>query len=222
MSNESTASGGRPRREIRSFARREGRITAGQIKALQQEWPNFGLELSTGLCAETFAVQQPTTLEIGFGMGTSLFEMATSKAGTNFVGIEVHRPGVGHLLQLASRSGLKNLKIYQDDAIDVLNKCIPCGFLDSIQILFPDPWHKRKHHKRRLINANFVKLLASRLTSSGIVHIATDWAPYATVIATLLSDWPRAPMPHRYITKYEKRGLGLDHEVFAFSCRKPA
>jgi len=204
------------RRPIRSFVIREGRMTPGQKRALEEAWPHYGLEVSAGALnlSQLFASSGPTILEIGFGMGDSLFEMAVGNPHINYIGVEVHRPGVGHLLHLADDAKLENIKVFAEDSIDVLTQCIPEKSLDGIQIFFPDPWHKKKHHKRRLISAEFAILLESRLKSGGVLHIATDWAHYAESIEETLSNWTPATTPNRAQTKYERRGLRLDHEVF--------
>ena len=205
------------RRDIKSYVLREGRITPGQKRALEDQWPVYGLNVEDGLLNSPFSKSQETVLEIGFGMGDSLFEMATLHPDQNFIGVEVHRPGVGHLLQLAAEAKLNNLRVYRADSKDVLNQCIHDRSLDKIQIFFPDPWHKKKHNKRRLINDDFVNLLAKKLKQGGILHIATDWAPYAEVISEVMQDWCVCEIPDRVETKYERRGLRLDHEVFDFA-----
>ncbi|MFT4676151.1 MAG: tRNA (guanine-N7-)-methyltransferase [Patiriisocius sp.] len=204
------------RRPIRSFVIREGRMTPGQRRALEEAWPDYGLEVSDGLLDldSLFSNSAPTICEIGFGMGDSLFEMAEKNARLNYIGVEVHRPGVGHLLKLAEESSLNNLKVFAEDSIDVLTECIPPKSLDGIQIFFPDPWHKKKHHKRRLISESFSELLEGRLKTGGVLHIATDWSHYAESIAETLSSWQKTSIPERVETKYERRGIGLDHEVF--------
>ena len=211
------------RREIRSFVIREGRMTPGQKRAMEVCWPEFGLNVEDGLIdhKQKFSKSQPLVLEIGFGMGDSLFEMASNEPTNNFIGVEVHRPGVGHLLQLAQEHQLSNLRLYNADSIDVLSRCIPSNCLDKIQIFFPDPWHKKKHNKRRLISPTFVELLASRLRQDGVLHIATDWAPYAEVIGEVMVGWDKAKVPARATTKYEKRGLRLNHEVFDLAYTRP-
>lgn len=211
------------RRAIRSFVIREGRMTPGQKRALESDWPAYGLNVSDGLLdlQNLFVKAGPVVLEIGFGMGDSLFEMAAKNADVNYIGVEVHRPGVGHLLKLASDAQLTNLKVFSEDSIDVLSRCVPEKSLDGVQIFFPDPWHKKKHHKRRLINGDFVQLLESRLKVGGVLHIATDWANYAEWIQDVLQDWVATSVPERAETKYERRGKRLDHEVFdlAYSAR---
>lgn len=204
------------RRAIRSFVIREGRMTPGQKRALEEAWPDYGLQVSDGLLGfdELFAASGPVVLEIGFGMGDSLFEMASGNPQINYIGVEVHRPGVGHLLYLADEAKLGNIKVFAEDSIDVLTRCIPEKSLDGIQIFFPDPWHKKKHHKRRLISEEFAGLLENRLKRGGVLHIATDWAHYAESIEETLSNWTSTVAPGRAQTKYERRGLKLNHEVF--------
>lgn len=198
-------------------------MTPGQKRALDTAWPAYGLSVADGvLDLETLFVKPgPVILEIGFGMGDSLFEMAASNPHLNYIGVEVHRPGVGHLLKLAADAELRNLKVFSEDSIDVLSQCVPVKSLAGVQIFFPDPWHKKKHHKRRLINAAFVALIESRLTVGGVLHIATDWANYAEWIQEVLAGWPVADIPDRVETKYERRGKRLEHEVFdlAYSAR---
>ena len=190
-------------------------MTPGQKRALETAWPVYGLQVADGQLdfSNVFSTPRPVTLEIGFGMGESLFEMAVANPGTNYIGVEVHRPGVGHLLKLAADAGLDNLRVYSEDSLDVIEQCIPNKSLAGVQIFFPDPWHKKKHHKRRLINPEFVKLLESRLKTGGVLHIATDWANYAEWIEEVLSDWVKTDIPARAETKYERRGLRLAHEV---------
>jgi len=205
------------RRDIKSYVLREGRITPGQKRALKEHWSEFGLDIEDGLLDSPFPKTQEMVLEIGFGMGDSLFEMASLYADQNFIGVEVHRPGVGHLLQLAAEMELKNLRVFRADSKDVLNQCVLDHSLDKVQIFFPDPWHKKKHNKRRLINNDFVDLLAEKLKHGGVLHIATDWAPYAEVILEVMQNWTTCKIPDRAETKYERRGLRLDHEVFDFA-----
>ncbi len=202
------------RREIRSYVIREGRMTPGQKKALEDFWPVYGLDIEAGkISSKIFGADQPLVVEVGFGMGDSLFEMVSQTPDQNFIGIEVHKPGVGHLLKLAGEHGLENLKVFRADSIDVFEQAIPDRSLDKVQIFFPDPWHKKKHHKRRLINPDFAALLARKIKSGGIVHIATDWEPYAEVIREVFASWQPCEVPPRVTTKYERRGLKLDHRV---------
>ena len=216
-------------KSIRSFAVRTGRLTSGQEKSLQLGWPSLGLDLDGGLAAFNAAFERkaPRVLEIGYGMGHSLLQMAQAEQDKDFVGTEVHSPGVGSLIQGAfdAESGevrLGNLKTYMADAVDVLNEAVPPDSLARIQIYFPDPWHKKKHHKRRLVQPELVKLMVSRLQIGGILHLATDWEPYAEHMLEVLSsesglantfkDFAERP-EWRPQTKFEKRGESLGHEV---------
>lgn len=217
------------KKPIRSFAVRIGRLTAGQERALQLGWSSVGLDLDGGVSAfgSAFDRQAPKILEIGYGMGHSLLEMAEAEQDKDFVGIEVHSPGVGSLIQGAfdtdtSEIKLTNIKTYMADAVDVLNEAIPPDSLARIQVYFPDPWHKNKHRKRRLIQPELVKLLSSRLEIGGLLHLATDWEPYAKHMLEVLSaesslentvaDFVERP-DWRPLTKFEKRGEGLGHKV---------
>lgn len=214
-------------RPIRSFIRREGRLTSGQAYALDTHWQQFGLEKDSGQIEynEVFGNAGRRVLEIGFGMGNSLVTMAERMPDHQFIGIEVHRPGVGSLINQAERLGLTNLKTYADDAVQVLKQCIPNDHLDVVQIFFPDPWHKRKHHKRRLIQTEFLDLIQTKLKIGGTLHVATDWQDYATHILRTLSAHPHyantsssgdyCPRPaHRPQTKFEARGTRLGHGVW--------
>ncbi len=212
------------KREIRSFVIRDGRITPGQTKALEDYWPIYGFDLAEDPTPQSkpidknlpFLTEQPVVLEIGFGMGDSLFEMAMQSPDINFIGVEVHRPGVGHLLSLVHREGLKNVRFFKADSVNVLKYGLSDNVLDKVQIFFPDPWHKKKHHKRRLITSAFVELIQAKLKPGGLLHIATDWEPYADDIAELMartSAFEKCAAPERVLTKYEKRGLRLGHVV---------
>jgi tRNA (guanine-N7-)-methyltransferase len=164
-------------------------------------------------------------LEMGFGDGASLLEMAQAAPEVQFIGIEVYRSGVGNLLNKIKRAGVRNLRVIMADAAEVLESAFADGSLDRIQLFFPDPWHKKRHHKRRLLDAYFVSLVVRKLKIGGVLHVATDWADYANQILSVLSAEPRlcnlAPKPHSFVsrppsrplTKYEKRGLRLGHEI---------
>ncbi len=212
------------KRKIRSFVRREGRLTHGQQDALEQLWPIYGIENSAQPIdfKTLFGNKHPIILEIGFGNGESLARMAEKMPENNYVGIEVHRPGVGHLLKLIDEKGLNNLRLMSDDAVDILTRQIPPSSLSGVQLFFPDPWHKKKHHKRRIVQPEFVKLLASRLRSGGFFHMATDWQDYAAHMLEVMQgshDFKNCsesgdyvPRPgHRPITKFERRGHRLGH-----------
>jgi tRNA (guanine-N7-)-methyltransferase len=212
-------------RPIRSFVRREGRLTAGQQRALDTLWPRFGIEFSEKMLdlASIFGRSAPITLEIGFGNGESLATMAQAEPERDFLGIEVHRPGVGHLLQRIEALRLTNLRVMCHDAVEVLKHQIPPGSLDTVQIFFPDPWHKKRHHKRRIIQPAFVALLAARMRPGGVLHLATDWEDYAQHMLEVLEASPQlrntasgfAPRPaHRPPTKFEERGQRLGHGVW--------
>lgn len=213
-------------RSVRSFVLRTGRMTAGQQRALDEYWPRWGLEREQGRLdfAQVFGRRAPVVLEIGFGMGQSLVAMAKSAPDKDFIGIEVHRPGVGRLLHDMAEQGVDNIRAYCDDAVEVLEQCIADDSLAAVQIFFPDPWHKKKHHKRRLIQPEFVQLLRRKLAPGGVLHAATDWQDYAEHMLDVLSRAEGfrnragegyAPRPeHRPKTKFEMRGERLGHGVW--------
>ena len=221
------------RRRIRSFVLRPGRMTEGQRRALDDGLPRFGLQREDGLLdpEQVFGRSAPLVMEIGFGMGQSLVEMAAAQPDTNFIGVEVHRPGVGRLLHAMLEGEVDNIRVYCDDAVAVLENCIGDGMLDGVQVFFPDPWHKKRHHKRRLIQPDFVKLLCRRLAPGGFLHLATDWENYAEQMMEVLSAEPElinaagpgefAPRPdHRPLTKFEQRGQRLGHGVWDLLFKK--
>lgn len=212
-------------RSIRSFVKREGKLTKGQTNAINELWPAYGVDLSDQQLDfdQLFGRKAFTILEIGFGNGLSLAQMAETQPETNFFGVEVHKPGVGSLLVQVKKRGLTNVRVSGDDAVEVLSKQIPDNSLDRVQIFFPDPWHKKRHHKRRLIQAEFVTQLVSKLKSSGVIHVATDWENYAEHILDVLSNQPdlqntvenyAAKPAYRPNTKYEERGKRLGHSVW--------
>lgn len=218
---------------IRSFVIRAGRITEGQKRAFEDCWPRLGLSLFSGAInpQQVFGRAAPLVLEIGFGMGDSLLEMAINEPDKNFIGIEVHPPGVGRIMNGAIQSELSNLRVYMADAMDVLEDCIPDGSIDRLQLYFPDPWHKKKHHKRRILQADFVQKLRPKLALGGVFHMATDWQPYAEHMLEVMSAAPGftntqgdggyAPRPaYRPITKFEKRGERLGHGVWDLLFKK--
>ena len=215
----------RPGRSIRSFVVRAGRMGPGQARALAELGPRFLLPFAAEPIdfPTCFGRAAPCVLEIGFGMGDATAAIAQALPGTDFIGVEVHAPGVGALLKRIGELGLSNLRLVQHDAVDVLEQMIAPASLAGVHVFFPDPWHKLKHNKRRLIQSDFVRLLASRLAPGGTLHCATDWQPYAEQMLAVLAGEPTltntaagfAPRPeHRPLTKFEHRGLKLGHSVW--------
>jgi tRNA (guanine-N7-)-methyltransferase len=213
-------------RTIRSFVRRAGRVTPAQQRALELLWPRYGLESGTGVLdfPLIFGRAAPVVLEIGFGNGEQILARAIRAPDRNFLGIEVHEPGVGHLLLAAERANLSNLRIMRHDAVEVLNGQIPLASLDEVQVLFPDPWPKKRHHKRRLIQPAFIESIAQRLRPEGLLHLATDWEPYAQHMREVLAacrtftdcttdSLRTARVPERDATRFERRGTRLGHRV---------
>ena len=180
-------------RPIRSFVKREGKLTSGQQNAIDQLWPSHGVELGEERLnlEQLFGRDAPVVLEIGFGNGLSLAEMAEVNADLNFFGIEVHKPGVGSCLVQAKKRGLNNIRVSGDDAVLVLKQQVADGSLERVQIFFPDPWYKKRHHKRRLIQPDFVGTLVAKLKPGGRIHVATDWQNYAEHILAVLTVNPR-------------------------------
>jgi tRNA (guanine-N7-)-methyltransferase len=214
-----------PSRHIRSFVLRQGRVSNAQRRALDDLLPRFGIEYSPQPVdlEAVFGRRAPRILEIGFGMGETTAQIAAGHPGNDYLGIEVHAPGVGGLLRLIEAGALTNVRIIRHDAIEVVANMIPESSLAGVHVFFPDPWPKKRHHKRRLLQAPFVRLLASRLEPGGYLHAATDWEDYATQILEVLSAEPLlantaqgfAPRPeHRPQTKFESRGLKLGHPVW--------
>lgn len=215
------------RREIKSYVMRAGRMTEGQQRGLDHGWPKFGLLLADGLqdFDQVFARQAPRTLEIGFGMGHSLLEMAKAAPEQDFIGVEVHRPGVGALLSGLLSEDLKNVRVYSCDALEVLKTCVADASLDRLMLFFPDPWHKSRHHKRRIVQPEFAQLVRSKLKVGGVFHLATDWQPYAEHMLEVLNEAPgfanlsseqtyvERPI-ERPVTKFERRGERLGHGVW--------
>lgn len=211
---------------IRSFIRRQGRATAGQKQALESHWDKYCLspqaDFETRLA---FGRQAPLIVEIGFGNGDSLAAMAEAHPEINYLGIEVHRPGVGHLIMLLEQRGITNVRIFHHDAIEILEQKIPDHSLAGLHLFFPDPWHKRRHHKRRIVRPSFLDLLNKKLAVDGYFHAATDWQDYAKeMLKTLSADsdlkntsptGDYCPRPeYRPLTKFENRGLNLGHGVW--------
>lgn len=212
-------------RTIRSFVRRTGRVTTGQAKAFEELGPKFVLPY-TGQPLDpqaAFGRSGKLILEIGFGMGEATAHIARVRPDDNFLCCEVHEPGVGALLKRIGEQDIHNIRILQHDAVEVIDFMLPEGMLDGVHIFFPDPWHKKKHNKRRLIQSPLVAKLASRLKSGGYIHCATDWEPYAEQMLEVLSAEALlantaegyAPKPdYRPLTKFENRGLKLGHGVW--------
>ena len=202
-------------------------MTASQQRAWESCWPRWGLTVDAGRLKveQVFGRRAPLVMEIGFGMGRSLAQMALASPAVNWLGVEVYKPGVGRLLHTLAEQGSDNVRIYCADAVAVVRQCLDDAVLDGVQIYFPDPWPKQCHHKRRLVQAGFVKLLADKIKPGGYLHLVTDWENYAAQMLALLeaapefsnrvvaeqysprSDW-------RPLTKFEQRGLGLGHEVW--------
>ncbi|MGB5689855.1 MAG: tRNA (guanosine(46)-N7)-methyltransferase TrmB [Woeseiaceae bacterium] len=214
------------RRTIRSFVLRAGRITASQQRALDELWPDYGIDYTESPMNfdRLFGRTAPVVMEIGFGNGESLVEQASANPDRDFLGVEVHEPGVGHCLLKAEEAGIRNLKIVAHDAVEVLKNQVPSGSLSRVNLYFPDPWPKKRHHKRRIVQPGFVNLIADKLTDGGTLNIATDWANYAEHIDEVLSqsdcftcierrehDGDR-PF-ERPQTKFERRGLRRGHGI---------
>ena len=230
-----------PQTAIRSYVLRAGRITPAQQRALSELWPRYGVTFSPeplNLDA-LFGRTAPCTLEIGFGNGENLLARALDHPERDFLGIEVHRPGIGHLLLRAAAAGAANLRVIEHDAVEVLQRQLPDGSLDEVQVLFPDPWPKKRHHKRRLLQPAVIELLVGRLRVGGRLHIATDWQPYAEQMLADLNacaalersplsrppgglssadtDPIAGPVSHeRSATRFEKRGERLGHRIHEF------
>lgn len=212
---------------IRSFVRRQGRLTTAQNFALEKYMPKFGLQASSGAFdfAKVFKRQAPTHLEIGFGNGQSVANMAAAHPENNYLGVEVHRPGVGNLLQLIQVQELSNVRVMSDDVFEVLQNNIADNSLAAVYIYFPDPWHKRCHVKRRIVNPVFIEMLVAKMQLGGLLHMATDWKDYAKQMMRVLSDAPQfknsagansySVRPEwRTLTKFEQRGHRLGHDVW--------
>jgi tRNA (guanine-N7-)-methyltransferase len=213
-------------RPIRSFVRRGGRQTPSQQKALETLWPALGIEFKAvqmDLDA-VFGREAPTIVEIGFGNGETLVQQATENPDRNYIGIEVHEPGVGHCLLKADEAGIGNLRLLMYDAIDVLTHQIPRASLSRVNLYFPDPWPKKRHHKRRIVQHDFLGLIADRLENNGTLNVATDWANYAEHIDEVLSQSDRFTCIERREhdgeqpldrprTKFERRGLKKGHRI---------
>jgi tRNA (guanine-N7-)-methyltransferase len=214
-------------RRIRSFQPRRSRVTAGQADALQRLWPTWGFDIDGSRrldLAEFFGNDNPVVLEIGFGMGEATARMAAADPATNILAVDVHTPGQGNLLNLADRLGLTNVRVGNGDAIILLREMLAPGSLGGLRVYFPDPWPKKRHHKRRLIQPEFLTLAATRLAPGAVLHCATDWEPYAEQMLDVLTAHPGfentradggfAPRPaFRPLTRFEGQGLEKGHVV---------
>jgi tRNA (guanine-N7-)-methyltransferase len=230
-----SSSGAAPHRPVRSFVLREGRLTSGQTRAFAELWPRFGADRQPGQVIDLpglFGNANRVTLEIGFGNGESLAQMAEARPEQNFLGLEVHRPGVGHLLLEIERLKLRNLRVMRADALELLRDGLPPGSLAAVQLFFPDPWPKQRHHKRRIVQPAFASLVARVLPPGGLLHAATDWEPYAEHMLAVLDAADDlfencaghgcfAPGPSgRPPTKFERRGERLGHRIFDLVYRR--
>ena len=213
--------------KVKSFVKREGRLTNAQTRAIENNWATMGLSTDMGMLNFTavFGNTNPVVVEIGFGMGKSLVEMAQNAPELNFIGIEVHKPGVGACLAEAEEAGVTNLRVFDHDAVEVLAQCIPDKSLHRLQLYFPDPWHKKRHHKRRIVQNEFAQNVHAKLVEGGHLHMATDWEPYAEHMIEVMqnqnnytntaTDGLYVPRPdYRPITKFEVRGQKLGHGVW--------
>lgn len=215
------------RRTVRSFVLRTGRMTVGQQNAYDKCWPRWGNEVADGSfdASAAFGREGPLVLEIGFGMGQSLVEMALAQPATNYLGIEVHKPGVGRLFHSCVESAVDNIRVYQEDALDVMAQCIDDNSLAGVQLYFPDPWPKKKHHKRRIVQLPFLAQVQKKLAPGAYLHMATDWEPYAEYMMEVVASAPGfvnragpgqfSERPSwRPVTKFERRGEKLGHGVW--------
>jgi len=212
---------------VRSFVRRQGRMTDSQRRNLDIPWSRYGLEVSAEVLdlATVFGRRAPVWLEIGFGTGDFLANLAAAHPSVDFLGIDVHRPGIGSLCGRLQAEGLTNVRLFCADAVEVLQCCIPNEVFDQVYVLFPDPWPKQRHHKRRLIQSDFAALLRTKSVVGGQLHLATDWEDYAKQMMTVLSKAPgwwnplglgtfSSRLPERFPTRFESRGLRLGHGVW--------
>jgi tRNA (guanine-N7-)-methyltransferase len=215
-----------PRQPIRSYVLRAGRITAAQKRALAELLPRYGIPCAPALLDldAVFGRAAPRVLEIGFGNGDTLVGLASGRPDADFIGVEVHPPGVGHCLLAVEAAGLTNVRVIVGDAVEVLAHMIPPASLDEVLLYFPDPWPKKRHHKRRIVQPAFVARVASRLKPGGVFRLATDWEPYAAWMLEVLDASPDflnaspgggcADRPERGATRFERRGRRLGHRVF--------
>ena len=221
-------------RTVRSFVRRAGRVTASQQRALEELWPLFGVEFGEApLCfRELFGREAPVVLEIGFGNGETLVQQAAENPALDFLGIEVHEPGIGHCLLLAQDAEVSNLRLIRHDAVEVLDAMIPRESLSRVNLYFPDPWPKKRHHKRRIVQPPFLELVADRLSTGGTLNVATDWENYAEHIEATVSESGRFVCAEKRVhagdepldrpgTKFERRGLRRGHRIWDWRFVRP-
>ncbi len=220
-------------RRIRSFVLREGRMTSAQQRAFDDYWSRYGVDFA-GVPQDfgaLFGRAAPRVMEIGFGNGEALAWASEHDPMRDFIGVEVHGPGVGRLMNALAARDARNVRVYRHDAVEVLESDVPPGALSEVRIWFPDPWHKKRHHKRRLIQPEFVALLASRMASDGLLHLATDWQEYAEHMLAVMEaapDWRNVTGPGAYAEKpawriethFERRGLNLGHDVWDLLYRR--
>ncbi len=218
---------------MRSFVLRGGRLTEGQKRALTELWPRFGIAESTGMLdfRQLFGNTGTVVLDIGFGNGESTWQMAHDRPDENYLGVEVHRPGIGHLLLKIEQHKLENIRVACEDAVEFVRLRISDGSLGVVRLYFPDPWPKKRHHKRRIVQPGFVNLLAHKLAYDGVFHVATDWTDYAEHVLTVMASCSQfenvsemgdySPRPaSRVVTRYENRGRKLGHQVYDLIFRK--
>lgn len=215
-------------RKIKSFVHRQGRITPGQQNAIDTMHGSHIIDYSPNTIDlnQVFGRNNSKIIEIGFGMGHSTWQIAKNNPDSDYLGIEVHSPGVGSLLMLSRDNAVHNIRVIQHDAVEVLNEMILDNTIAGFHIFFPDPWHKKRHHKRRLIQESFVSLLCKKLTSGGYIHVATDWEDYGNWIYEILKNNNQLKeetfnQSSRPTTKFEKRGIGLGHKIQDFYFVKP-
>ncbi len=219
-------------RQIRSFVLRKGKMTVGQRKAVEQLMPVYAFDPTDTIDFNSlFNNNNPVWLDIGFGNGESIIHAAKLNPEVNFLGIEVHLPGVGHLLMSIEELGLKNVRIIRNDAVDMMQLFMADDSLSAVHVYFPDPWHKKRHHKRRIMNQDFLDLVKKKLKAGGRLHYASDWQPYAVEVQELLAANPwlenqeadngfAARPPWRPVTKFERRGIKLDHGTYDLIMKK--
>lgn len=225
----------RPLRTVRSYVRRESRITPAQVRALGELWPRYGIPDGDAMLdwSAVFGRRAPVILEIGFGNGEALAAAAAVHPENNYLGIEVHRPGAGSLLRRVEEEGLTNVRVMLGDANEILARRVPDVSLAAVRLFFPDPWPKKRHHKRRLVQPDFAALVARKLELGGYFHLATDWPDYAAHMDVVLSqtaglveaggtDLYRELVVARLVTRFEQRGRKLGHEVRDLVYRRAA